>query len=255
MSSKFSLVLIVCLTGLLMASIAGNRFLFSKAIEFYTREAAVRVTPINLSRYATANGELRRNQKSKPRIIIFGESRCAMWSTNVPQNWGDIQVVNRGIGGETTPQIKYRLEQDVIENEPDLVILQMGDNDIKTIAMLPHLTDTIVEQTYQNIVEIASRIAATDTPVILTTIFPPAPIEFLRKPLWSPEVVPQIDALNQRLLALEFPGVTVVDCDQILRHGDHIDPKFAIDTLHLNSAGYDALNQGLEPTVKRLLQP
>ncbi len=244
---------IALLALLLFGSLAGNYFLYKKAILFYTREAEVRLAPVS-QRYAEKNKRLLNQAKSRPRIIVFGESRAEMWSRERAENWGEVQIVNRGIGGETVPQIKGRLAQDVLSLSPDLVILQMGDNDLKTIAVLPSRSEQIAEQTYRGIIEIAETIADQGIPVLLTTVFPPAPIELLRKPLWSPEVNDAIDRLNQRLLAYEKPGVRVVDCDAILRDGKHISPKFAKDTLHLNAAGYKALNEGLEEVVRELLR-
>lgn len=253
MYPKSAIAMIIILLGLLAASAAGNYYLFKKALLFYTREAEVRMNPVDLRRYADKNATLLSQEKTQPRIVMFGESRCSMWQLEPPKNWGEVEIVNRGIGGETTPQIKRRLEADVIALDPDLVILQMGDNDLKTMAMLKGQKDWIIEETYENITEIASKLGDSGIQVLITTIFPPAEIELLRAPLWSPEVNESIDLVNQRLLAFESPNVTVVDCDAFLRKGDYIDPRFAIDTLHINLEGYKALNSGLENTIKLLL--
>ncbi|MDQ8203249.1 GDSL-type esterase/lipase family protein [Pelagicoccus sp. SDUM812003] len=250
---KLCLTLLIALAIALGGSLIGNYFLFNKAIDFYTREAAIRIDPIDLKRYAQENAEVSSREKQKPRIIVFGESRANMWRTAIPENWGDVEIINRGIGGETTPQIKARLRSDVLALDPDLVIMQMGDNDLKAMAMMPERKSEIEQQTYQNILQIARAIRNSGAEALITTIFPPAPIELLRTPLWSDEVNPAIDALNERLLALDEPAITVVDCDVFLRQGDYIKPEFAIDTLHMKPVGYQALNEGLEETVKGLL--
>lgn len=247
-----SLAIIGILLALLLASLVGNYFLYHKAILFYEREAAVRIEPIS-DRYEKDNAELLAQPKTRPRIIIFGESRCAMWRPHHPQNWGDVEIVNRGIGAETTPQMLGRLESDVLALDPDLVILQMGDNDLKTIAMLERRSKAIVRQTHQNILKIANTLSEAGIQVLITTIFPPAEIELLRKPLWSDKVNESIDYVNAQLLAYEGPKITTVDCDAILRDGKYIKDGYSLDTLHLNEAGYHALNQQLEPIVKSLL--
>lgn len=244
----FMLVLVA-----LIGSVAANYFLFKKAKEFYAREAEVRMTPINF-RYAEANQKLITAGKSKPRIVIFGESRCGMWLPYHPTNWGNAEIVNRGIGGETTPQILGRLESDVLELKADLVVLQMGDNDLKTMAVLPGTREKTIESTYENIVMIAKTLSDHGIQVVITTIFPPAQAELLRKPLWSDEVNESIDIVNQRLLEFSYPGVVTVDCDSILRDGQYIKPEYSLDTLHLTAEGYAALNQGLEPIMRPLVE-
>ncbi|EDY82905.1 GDSL-like lipase/acylhydrolase domain protein [Verrucomicrobiia bacterium DG1235] len=241
------------LTGALAASLVGNYYLFKKATLFYAREAEVRIEPVS-DLYAEKNAQIRAAKKTKPRLIIFGESRCGMWRSKHPKNWGDIEIVNRGIGGETTPQILRRLESDVLSLDPDIVILQMGDNDLKTMAVLPGTKNKTIEQTYDNITQIAKTLSDNGIEVILTTIFPPGPIEFLRKPLWSDEVNESIDHVNQRLLAFEYPKVTPVDCDAILREGKYIKPEYSRDTLHLTRRGYEALNLGLEPLISPMVE-
>lgn len=247
--SSLSKILLAALALALIGSLIGNWFLYNKAILFYTREAQVRLEPFSL-RYAEQNESLREKAKTKTRIIIFGESRCGMWTPFHAENWGDVEIVNRGIGGETTPQILLRMKDDVISLDPDVVILQMGDNDLKTMAMLPHRKQRIIEQTYENIATIAQSLSDLGIEVIITTIFPPAPIELLRTPLWSDEVNTSIDDMNQRLIAFEYPRVVTADCDPILRDGKYIKPAYSIDTLHLNGEGYAALNEGLESIVK-----
>ncbi len=236
----------------LAASLAGNYFLFNKATLFYAREAQVRIEPIS-DRYAEENAAIRSQEKSKTRIVMFGESRCGMWRAYPATNWGDVEIINRGIGGETTPQIIRRLEDDVLSLSPDIVILQMGDNDLKTMAVLPGTKEETIDLTYSNITAIAKTLSDQGIQVIITTIFPPAPIELLRTPLWSDEVNESIDFVNQQLIAFEYPRVTTADCDAILRDGKYIKPEFSRDTLHLKSAGYVALNEGLESIVKKVV--
>ncbi len=236
----------------LAGSLAGNYFLFKQATLFYAREAQVRIEPISY-RYAEENAQIRALGKDKTRIVMFGESRCGMWRAYPATNWGDVEIINRGIGGETTPQIIRRLEEDVLSLDPDVVILQMGDNDLKTMAVLPGTRKGTIEQTFENITTIAKTLSDKGIHVIITTIFPPAPIELLRTPLWSDQVNESIDLVNQRLREFSYPLVVTADCDLILRDGKYIKPEYSRDTLHLKKAGYLALNQELGPLVKKVI--
>lgn len=246
-------ILFLAILVALVGSIAGNYFLFNKAMLFYTRESRTRIWPLS-ERYAEANAALLKKAKTKTRVIIFGESRCGMWLPNHPTNWGDIEIVNRGIGGESTAQIRARIQSDVLDLDPDIVILQMGDNDVKTIAVLEDQHEAIVNLAYNNIIHIANTLRDNGIEVLITTTFPPGPVEFLRKPLWSDAVNEEIDNNNRKLLAYQSPGITVIDCDKILRDDKYIKAEYSRDTLHLNKKGYQALNEGLEATMLGLVQ-
>lgn len=250
---RFLLIAVTLTSAALLASLAGNFLLFNKAKEFYAREAAVRMAPID-DAYQVANKRLLQTEKTKPRLIIFGESRCSMWYPYHPDNWGDIEIVNRGIGGETTPQIRGRMQSDVLQLDPDVVLLQMGDNDLKTITVLPGTKEQAIQNTYNNIVDIAKTLSNKGIHVIITTIFPTGRPELSRKPVWSDEINKSIDIVNQRLLNFEYPNVTTVNCDKILRQELYIKPEYSLDTLHLTAEGYAALNIGLEPVVRKLLE-
>ena len=252
MNSRLIKTIFMLTFVVLIGSLALNFILFKKAKDFYAREAKVRLEPIS-KRFENANQNLLTGEKSQPRLIIFGDSRCSMWAPFTPTNWGEVEFVNRGIPGETTAQILGRLESDVTPLQPDLVVLQMGSNDLKTVAVLPGTKEGTVEQTYDNIVTIAKTLSEQGIQVLVTTIFPPAPAELARKPLWSPEVNDSIDAVNDKLLEFNYPNVTVFDSDSILREGQYIKPTFSLDTLHLTADGYKALNEGLASIVKPLI--
>jgi len=250
--NKLTAILPILASCLLAGSLLGNLFLFQKAKEFYRREARVRLEPIS-ERYHESNKELLERRSDKPLMIFFGESRAAMWRIRHPESWGDFEIANRGIGAETTPQIRARLAKDVLALNPDVVVLQMGDNDLKTIAVLSETQEATIEATYSNIVEMAQAIADSGAKVVVTTIFPPGPVGLLRRPLWSNEVNEAIDLVNQRLLAFSYANVLVVDCDPVLREGKFIKGDYSLDTLHLNKEGYAALDAGLSEQIGAFL--
>lgn len=245
-------ITIALLLAALSVSLLGNLILYRKALEFYAREAAIRMNPVT-DCFSEENAALIAKPKTKPRIVVFGDSRAAMWAKHIPGGWGDLQLVNRGITGKTSQQLRQSLQQDVIAISPDLVILQIGVNDLKTIAVLPGTNNRAIETTYRNITNIAQDLSDRGINVIATTIFPPGPVQFTRHPIWSREVNEAIDIVNSRLLAFKYARVTVIDSDPILRNGKYIKPDYASDMLHLTEAGYQALNLALEPKVTTVL--
>lgn len=75
--------------------------------------------------------------QSEPlKIVAFGDSITAprkgltVYSDILQEEFGDAaKVINAGIGGNTTAHAIARFEKDVLAHEPDLVIMQFGNND------------------------------------------------------------------------------------------------------------------------------
>jgi len=84
-----------------------------------------------LDRYREANAQLPRPAKDEIRVVFMGDSITDGWSN--PQFGGFFPgkpYVNRGINGQTTPQMLVRFRPDVIDLEPKVVVILAGTNDI-----------------------------------------------------------------------------------------------------------------------------
>ena len=81
-----------------------------------------------LARYRAANEELSKAGLVKNRVVFFGDSITDMWK--LEQYFPGRPYVNRGIGGQTTPQMLVRFRQDVIDLKPRAVVILAGTNDI-----------------------------------------------------------------------------------------------------------------------------
>jgi len=81
-----------------------------------------------LARYRAADEELLKMGPVKDRVVFFGDSITDMWK--LENNFQGKPYVNRGIGGQTTPQMLVRFRQDVIDLKPSAVVILAGTNDI-----------------------------------------------------------------------------------------------------------------------------
>src|SRR2546423_367858 len=81
-----------------------------------------------LARYRSANAELKAPAASENRVVFFGDSITDNWK--LEQYFPGKPYINRGIGGQTTPQMLVRFRQDVIELSPKVVVILAGTNDI-----------------------------------------------------------------------------------------------------------------------------
>src|SRR5215813_13606838 len=81
-----------------------------------------------LARYRAADEELLKAGPVKDRVVFFGDSITDNWK--LQQYFPGKPYVNRGIGGQTTPQMLVRFRQDAIALQPKAVVILAGTNDI-----------------------------------------------------------------------------------------------------------------------------
>ena len=84
----------------------------------------------NLAKYETENSQLPPKQSGKKRIVLMGDSITEFWSQIQPEFFTNTSYINRGISGQTTPQMLIRFRPDVLNLHPDVVVILAGVNDI-----------------------------------------------------------------------------------------------------------------------------
>lgn len=252
MKSTTKRVTIVLLVFALLVSIALNVLFCCQALKYYCALQLSSLDPTGSKKYAVQNLQLQEPQPGQVRVVLFGDSRIACW--NPLPSAGNCQLLNRGIVGETSAQTLLRLERDVISLKPAVVILQVGINDLKTIGVFPKLKDDIINSCRNNITTIVDKMSIHNIQSVILTIFPPGSISLFRRPIWSEEIYRGIEEVNEIINNLDARGAAVVNCDSILASGRNIKAEYARDTFHLTSAGYEALNNSLNPVLEELIQ-
>jgi lysophospholipase L1-like esterase len=239
---------LVAVSAVLGLAIVTDLFLIRQAHEYFKNAQAVRLDPAGLKTYAT---ERATPPKQGPRLVFFGDSRALMW--NPPTEATRYQVINRGIGFQTTAQMLLRLDADVIQLRPSTVVLEGGINDLKTIADFPQQRAQIVADCEANLARIVEGCRGAGAEVVLVTIFEIGHVPPWRRPFWSNDVHKAVGDVNAYLRTLIRDGVVLFDANPVLTEGkDEVEPPYQLDYLHLSSAGYDALNRGLVPVLRAL---
>ncbi len=82
----------------------------------------------NLGRYREANAKLAPPSASEDRVVFMGDSITDIWKLD--NSFPGEPYINRGIGGQTTPQMLIRFRPDVIDLQPKVVVILAGTNDI-----------------------------------------------------------------------------------------------------------------------------
>ena len=116
-----------------------------------------------LTRYGSENTEIRLNPADK-RVVFLGDEITEKWEQFFPGK----PYFNRGITGQTTPQMLVRFRQDVIGLKPKVVVIQAGANDLAGAA--GPMTQGTAAENFMSMVELAKAngirvVLASTTPV------------------------------------------------------------------------------------------
>lgn len=237
--------LILFVVALFLASLALNWLLYNRAIHYYRQLNETRLDPLGLSVYPSSTNQTSLTDPDKVTVVFFGDSRLAEWSP--PPDLSGFEFVNRGIGAQTSTQVLQRFDYHVKPLRPQIIVIQVCINDLKTIPLFPERKRTIITNCQENIRQIVARSLDLDATVILTTLFPIGEVPLDRRFFWSDEVNQAIGEINSFIFSLEGENVIVLDTYPILASGENgvIQDGYAKDFLHVNAAGYKALNNGL----------
>ena len=105
-----------------------------------------------LSRYRDANAALPPPVAGENRVVFFGDSITDMW--HLDESFPGKPYINRGIGGQTTPQMLVRFREDVINLQPKVVVILAGTNDIA--GNTGPMTLDEIEANYSSLAELAT---------------------------------------------------------------------------------------------------
>lgn len=182
-----------------------------------------------------------RREQDRNAVVFLGDSITQGWGDDFRGAFGDRQVANRGISGDTTRGMLYRLEEDVLSLDPKAVVMLMGTNDLEEHAK-PRTVANNVRLILDELHEHDS-----DMPVVLCLVMPSS--ETKSRP------ANKIKALNSMLteIAEETDHVHLVDTWTPFANekGDAKAEEFP-DLLHPNEAGYAKWKAALTPTLKQL---
>jgi lysophospholipase L1-like esterase len=239
----------VILLLLLLTSIGLNIILYRQGYEYYSQLNETRLDPFGLNAFLTEKPQ--NTHSNKRRLVVFvGDSRAADWAA--PTQVANFTFINRGINGQTTAQVLGRFAHHALSLKPDILVLQVGINDLKSIPLFPDKKATIVTQCKANIQEIIELAAQSNTRVILTTIFPMGLLSIERRLFWSDDVVVALNDVNRFIIGLANDRVKILDAAKILSNQKGvIDPLYSKDFLHLNEVGYEVLNRELTQILPR----
>jgi lysophospholipase L1-like esterase len=186
-----------------------------------------------LARYRAENAALAPAEADQQRVVFYGDSITDGWGRrpDTGEFFPGKPYVNRGISGQTTPQMVVRFRQDVINLRPAAVVILAGTNDVagNTGPMTPEMT----EDNFRSMVDLAK---ANGIRVIVASITPAADYPW-KKGL---EPVRKIKALNNWLQGYCVNhSVTYLDYYSAMADEEGgMRPGISFDGVHPNAKGY-----------------
>lgn len=199
----------------------------------------------NLAKYETQNNQLPSKQSGEKRIVLLGDSITEFWSQIQPEFFDNTSYINRGISGQTTPQMLIRFRPDVLDLHPDVVVILAGVNDIAGNTG-PTTNDAI----FGNIISMVELAKANAIKVILCSVLP-ANNFYWRPNEKAAETIIQLNQLIQSY-AKEH-DIPYVDYHSAMADAKNGLPKeFSEDSVHPNLKGYQTMQPLLEKAVQKL---
>ncbi len=247
-----AILLIAGLSLLLLGgSAALNFLLYGQLKKYYTELSQVRLDPLGLSYYDTPSNSTAFDARQK-RVVFWGDSRAAGWPA--PDIAG-YDFVNRGVGSQTSIQALKRFDSHIQPLQPDVVVIQVGINDLKAIPLLPAQQETIVANCRDNIQQMVNVSRSSGAVVVVSTILPAGEVPLERRLVWSDEVGKAVETVNDYIRALADDGVIVFDGYAVLADERGLmQRQHRKDELHLNAQGYEALNGAFVEALTALNQ-
>lgn len=202
----------------------------------------------NLSRYQSADEELRAPAKNEQRVVFMGDSITDAW--DLPKYFPGKPYVNRGISAQTTPQMLLRFYQDVIALHPRVVVILAGTNDIA--GNTGPLTVPEIENNYASMADLAR---ANHIAVIFSSVTPVNNYTPRSQRFFAERSMDKIRELNRWL-----QSYTKQEGDIYLDYYSHmLDDKgllrrdLAEDGLHPNDTGYRIMAGLAQKAIDRAL--
>ncbi len=209
----------------------------------------------NLARYREANRTLEAPAASTSRVVFMGDSITDGWQQpRYGTFFTNKSYVDRGISGQTTPQMLLRFRADVIDLKPKAVVILAGTNDIagNTGAM----TNEEIRDNLESMSELAH---AHNIRVVLASVTPVSQAH-VASPSASPQTtlrpMARIKAVNEWMKAYAAAhGHVYLDYFSAMTDdAGLLRPELSEDDLHPNAKGYAVMGPLAEAAIAKALK-
>jgi lysophospholipase L1-like esterase/catechol 2,3-dioxygenase-like lactoylglutathione lyase family enzyme len=201
----------------------------------------------NLARYKDQNAKAGLPAAGENRVVFMGNSITDSWITASPAFFAGSPYLDRGISGQTTPQMLIRFKQDVIDLKPKVVVILAGTNDIAG-----NTGPSTLEMIEDNLADMAVLAKAAGIEVVLSSVLPAYDYP------WKPGLQPaeKIVTLNQWIKEYAESH----NCFYLNYYPSLVDERkgmksaYSQDGVHPNTAGYNVMEALADKVIAEALR-
>jgi len=200
----------------------------------------------NLGRYKEENLKIGLPTTDENRVVFMGNSITEGWAQLSSNFFTDNHYVNRGISGQTTPQMLVRFRPDVVNLKPKVVVILAGTNDIA--GNTGPSTLEMIEDNIASMVEIAK---SNNIKIVLCSVLPVYDYP------WKPGLEPsqKIIDLNKWIKEYSIKN-EIIYVDYFTPMADQrngLKKEYSEDGVHPNKAGYKIMESIVIQAIKETL--
>ena len=185
-----------------------------------------------LGRYHDENARIAAASADESRVVFMGDSITDFWGRQRGTFFPGKPYVNRGISGQTTPQMLVRFRADVIALKPKVVVILAGTNDIAG-----NTGPMTLEQIEDNFVSMAELARDNGIRVVLSSVMPVSDDFQVWTDRRPPNKIVELNswlknyAAKNSLVYLDYYSAMIDERKMFKR-------ELTYDGLHPNAAGY-----------------
>ncbi len=219
----------------------------SLLLGFFQKNTAIAQDWANLKKYQNENLALELHNSQNNRVVFMGNSITEGWLQANPKFFEGKPYVNRGIGGQTTPQMLLRFRQDVIDLNPKIVVILAGTNDIAE-----NTGPITLEQIRDNMLSMVELAKANHIIPIVCSVLPA--YDYPWRPGKAPNIkIPKLnEMLRQMSTEHKVPYLDYFSAMVDDRNG--LPEAYTTDEVHLTKEGYAVMEKLVEKAIGKVLQ-
>jgi len=200
-----------------------------------------------LVHYGSDNSELRPPKPGEDRVVFLGDDITEFWGRGEEKFFPGKPYLNRGIAGQTTPQMLVRFQQDVVALKPRVVVILGGTNDMA--GFTGPETEGVIAENFMSMVDIAK---AHGIRVVLASVTPVCDC-FTKLTGLRPQG--KIIGLNGWIKDFAaHNGAVYLNYYSALADGRNFKKELTVDGLLPNDAGYRVMAPLAEKAIAEALR-
>ena len=196
-----------------------------------------------LTRYGSEDSEIKPPAAGESRVVFIGDQITEFWGRGTSGFFPGRPYFNRGIGGQTSPQMLVRFRQDVIALKPAVVVIQAGTNDIAGVTG-PGTRGTLSD----HIMSMTDLARANGIRVVLASITPVCDCTTVQTDLRPPARIADMNGWLKSYAATS--GSVYLDYYVALAEGRLLRKEFTTDGLVPNDRGYGVMAPLAEQAIE-----